>query len=392
MKAALYIHVPFCRKKCPYCDFYSIVKCDAIPVYLQALEREIEYYAKTKWTTFEFSTIYWGGGTPSLLTPEQISTILNRLYGAFRIVPNAEITLEANPGTLFEEHVPGYRDAGINRLSLGAQSFSDKELCTLGRIHNAQQAERAVEMAVSSGFSQIGVDLIFGVPGQSDKDWRYSLDRAIEFMPHHLSVYGLTYEPGTSYDSAVKAGHLVPVSEEQERSMFLDAQRVLSARDYVQYELSNYAKPGCRSRHNQMYWNGEAYLGLGPGSHSFYPPDHRMWLPRNVMRYASSLIQEGRPLVQMEYLSREQQLFELIMLNLRKREGLSLKVWQEKAGNSFLKQFESVINDLGMDEQIKPFESSNRGSHFVIQPDRLALSAQGMLLYDNICEKLINCI
>ncbi|MDZ7725133.1 MAG: radical SAM family heme chaperone HemW [candidate division KSB1 bacterium] len=388
MKAALYIHIPFCRKKCPYCDFYSVVDCDRMTAFIRALETEIQYYAGTIWSEYEYVSIYFGGGTPSLLAPGQVHSIINMINKHFRIVFDAEITLEANPGAVFSKHLKQYNAAGVNRISLGVQSLADPELLKLGRIHDAGQAEKTLDLA-KQVFDQVSVDLIFGIPGQTIKSWQKSLDKVLDYEPEHLSVYGLTFEPGTRFEIDLASGRLKPVHEELERSLYLTAHSVLTRSGYQHYELSNYAGPGCESRHNQMYWTGDAYLGLGPDAHSYSPPDKRMGSAKDLALYLAELGQNGQPPVDLEVLSFEQRLVEFVMLHLRRRPGIPLQGWTHLTGTDFLQAFESVISALGTEEQTEPFEISPSGSYLVIHPGHLSLSAQGVLLYNTIVQRFI---
>ena len=339
----------------------------------------------------DYCIIYFGGGTPSLLNPDQLALIISRINAQFRIAPDAEITLEANPGTVFLQYIKQYKSAGINRLSLGVQSFSDRELLRLGRIHDSGQAERTLD-PVKQVFDQVSVDLIFGIPGQTLKSWEKSLERVLEYDPEHLSVYGLTFEPGTLFGTALSSGRLKPMHEELERSLYLTAHSLLTRDGYQHYELSNYARPGCRSRHNQMYWTGGAYLGLGPGAHSFRPPDKRMGAAKDLILYLTELEQRGQPPIETEILSFEQRLVEFIMLNLRRSEGIPLRNWLQLTGTDFLQDFESVISALGTEDQTGPFELSPSGCYLVKYPAHLSLSAQGVLLYNTIVERFVACI
>ncbi|MFB3817730.1 MAG: radical SAM family heme chaperone HemW, partial [Candidatus Methylomirabilales bacterium] len=248
MVISIYIHIPFCARKCLYCDFYSVEAPGKVEDFLGALDREVEL-ARGGMPAGEARTIFLGGGTPSLLTPAQVEAILRRLRSAFAVTPDAEITLEANPGTLTRDSLAAYRAAGVNRLSLGVQSFHDPELQRLGRIHSADDARRAVRDARAAGFDNLSLDLIYAIPGQSPSRWEATLETAIRMAPEHVSAYALTIERHTPFGRMLRAGELRPTPSETEAAMFERGMEVLEAAGYEHYEVSNYARPGFRCRH-----------------------------------------------------------------------------------------------------------------------------------------------
>jgi oxygen-independent coproporphyrinogen-3 oxidase len=269
-----YVHLPYCAKRCPYCDFNTYV-VHSIPEerYVATLIREAEFAAaQPAWAGRRVSTVFFGGGTPSLFAPESVGRILstfNRLWG---IEADSEITLEANPGSLEgggEEKLRGFRAAGVTRVSFGSQSFNAKHLATLGRIHSAAETHDALAAARRAGFEHISCDLIFGVPGQTVDEWREDLETAIALGTSHVSAYGLTYEEGTPMTGMKKAGLVTAADEDTELAMFRLARELLPAAGLLQYEVSNYARPGSESRHNLAYWTWRDYLGLGAGAHGF---------------------------------------------------------------------------------------------------------------------------
>ncbi len=275
MGLSVYVHLPYCRQRCHYCDFNahaaSVVPEDR---YTDALLREIDHAGRSDdWTRGrDVETVFFGGGTPSLFSPSSIERILGAIDARFRFEDGVEITLEANPGTLEGggyDKLSGFRAAGINRLSIGAQSFQEELLRWLGRIHTVGETEDAVRAARRAGFENLSCDLIFAVPGQSAAMWEADLDRLIALGPDHVSAYNLTFEPGTVLTRRRDRGSVEPSGEDEELGMFDTARERLGAAGFEHYEISNYARPGRRSRHNVGYWTWRDYLGLGAGAHGF---------------------------------------------------------------------------------------------------------------------------
>jgi len=385
---AFYIHFPFCNSKCVYCDFYSIVQLEAKPRYLNALRKEIKLYQQSSpFAGARLSTLYLGGGTPSLLTAEELKQLLHWVSNGFSFAPDIEITCEANPGTLTSHRLTDYQQAGVNRLSIGVQSFDDKELCTLTRIHSAREAEAAITKARAAGFANLGVDLIFGIPLQNLESWQFTLEKAVALSPQHISMYGLTIEQGTPLAQAKADGKVVKCDEELEREMYLLGKQVLESASYEHYEISNFALPGCRSRHNQKYWDGSPFLSFGPSAHS-YDGNKRWWNKADVTAYCEQLEAGALPVEGSEILSNQQSKLELIMLGLRRREGIDLAAWHELAGRSFLSDMAEVIEEVGgIDENAKPFSESRTGKLMTLQDGRVCLTRDGLLLYDAISSR-----
>ena len=251
--AGLYIHIPFCRRKCPYCDFYSVTGTERAADFLTALESEMRLYADRP---LVFDTLYIGGGTPSVLSVEDIRRILRAAGNAFQILPDSEITLEVNPGTVTVEKLHRLRLAGINRISIGVQSFQQDNLEFLGRIHSSTEASASIRAARQAGFERIGLDLIYGLPDQSRAAWRADLEQALQFAPQHLSCYALTYEPGTPLSADRAAGRFQAAADETVAALFRETAAFLQDRGYEHYEISNVARGSdSRSRHNCKYWN-----------------------------------------------------------------------------------------------------------------------------------------
>ncbi len=266
---SLYVHIPFCRSKCVYCDFNSYAGQEAlIPAYVEALLREAEAWSGLcAGATVE--TLFFGGGTPSLVPPAEMKRLMEGLRQRFAIAAEAEVSLEANPESVDFDHLRGLRDLGVNRLSLGVQSFDDEELRFLGRIHSAAEAEAAYGAARQAGFENVGLDLIFGLPQQQLESWQQSLEKAIRLEPEHLSLYALTVEENTPLGRAVAANRAWEPDEDAQAEMYEESEERLEAAGYDHYETSNWAWPGHRCRHNLTYWETRPYLGLGAGAHSY---------------------------------------------------------------------------------------------------------------------------
>lgn len=317
----LYVHVPFCKTKCPYCDFYSTTSAADIPRWFQCLAREIEL---STGTFPYFDTVYLGGGTPSLLCEREISFMMNKIRGAFHIAYDSEITIEANPDDVTPRKLAAYKDLGVNRVSLGVQSLRDSELRYLGRRHDADQALRAVQRVREAGFDNLGIDLIYGFEGQSLAGWKRTLRRVIDLSPEHLSCYQMTITPDTPFGRMSASGAIREISEEKQRQFFLETAELLRANGYIHYEVSNFARSEKQiARHNSKYWRHTPYLGLGPAAHSF-KENKRWWNVRSVAEYCSALENGTVPLAGTEQLTPEQIALEMISLGLRTRGGVVL--------------------------------------------------------------------
>jgi oxygen-independent coproporphyrinogen-3 oxidase len=324
---SLYVHIPYCRRKCPYCDFnsYGGPSWPEHP-YTEALLREIAHAGTTTpWAGEGIETVFFGGGTPSLFAPASVGRVLAGVSDWFHLSPDVEITLEANPGTVGPDALVEFRSIGVNRVSFGVQSFHDRHLTMLGRVHNAETARNAIELARAVGFRSINADLIFGIPGQSGDDWRADLEATIDLAAEHIAAYGLTYEEGTLFHAWRSAETIRPASEDEEADMFTEAARVLTRAGYEHYEISNYALPGHTCRHNLTYWRRRMYLGIGAGAHSFAPaPSHgvRFANARPPQQYMDLVDQKGHAVVSNERLDREEAIGEFLFLGLRLLEGI----------------------------------------------------------------------
>lgn len=318
-KAGIYIHIPFCVKKCSYCAFLSGPAGPEVrQEYVNHLIEEIRLRSRE---VPEADTIYFGGGTPSLLTPEQIGEILEEVRSAFRITEDAEVTLEANPGTLTAESLEGYRKTGINRLSMGVQSMDDRRLRYLGRIHTAEEVRRDVKMAREAGFRNINLDLIFAIPGTDVSDAMEDLEAIAALEPEHISFYSLQLEEGTSFFRDFEAGKLREVPDETDREMYHRGIRALREKGYRHYEISNFARPGCESRHNSKYWNMSEYVGLGLGASSY--TGHRRTVNETDLKVYSEMLDRGElAFMEIHENSEADDISEAVFTGLRREEGV----------------------------------------------------------------------
>jgi oxygen-independent coproporphyrinogen-3 oxidase len=344
MSFSLYIHIPYCESKCPYCDFNShVVKGFPESDYTQALIAELRgRAAQPPWSGDSLRTVFFGGGTPSLFQPSSLARILEEADRLFGIEADAEITAEANPGTVDFAKLRGMRAAGLNRISFGAQSFKPATLQFLGRIHSADQTVTAAQQARAAGFGQLNLDLIFAVPGQTLDDAAFDIARAVALGPDHISAYNLTFEEGTAFGAALKAGRMRQMPEERQAAMYAMVRRELPRHGYAMYEISNYARPGCEARHNLTYWRGQSYLGIGAGAHSYAadgPAGRRWWNQRLPATYIERARKDGTAQAGGEDLDAAVSAAEFAFLNLRLIEGLELRRFIERFGVAFEERF-----------------------------------------------------
>ena len=338
----LYIHFPFCRRKCVHCDFYSISALGLIPAYLEALGREMRLLRDV---AGPIDTVYVGGGTPSLLTADQAQALLREVRATFSVSPDAEVTLEANPEGLTAEYLGELREVGVNRLSVGVQSFDQQALDFLGRNHRPQDGLKAVEMARSVGFDNIGIDLIYSLPCQTMETWLQTLDRALDLLPEHLSLYELTFEPGAPLGKRMARGEVQPIAEEAQRGFFLETSRVVRSAGYTHYEISNFAREGRFSRHNARYWNHTPYLGLGAAAHSF-DGDRRWWNHASVRRYIADLERGVAPMSNSERLDAESLMLETLYFGFRTARGLDLNGFDRQYGHVCAAKTDDLVSVL----------------------------------------------
>ena len=339
---ALYIHFPFCRRRCSYCSFVSYQGRESdIPDYVNALEKELVLRA----TDQKVCSIYFGGGTPSLLSPEQIHDILHTIHSLFPVDEASEVTLEANPGTVDERYLTAVRKAGINRLSLGVQSLDDGELALLGRIHTALEARDAVQFARNAGFTNLSFDLIYGLPGQTISSWHRTLDELIGLSPEHISLYPLTLEDDAPMHLAIQRAEVPPIDPDLTADQYELAQDTLAAHGYHHYEISNWAKGGYECRHNLVYWHNLPYLGIGVAAHS-YIHGHRLANTTDLDSYLNAFSSNLPPAWELdEEIGPELHLSETVILGLRLSEGIGLDDIKHRFGIDLLRHYEQQVGE-----------------------------------------------
>jgi oxygen-independent coproporphyrinogen-3 oxidase len=339
----LYIHIPFCRSKCPYCDFYSSTSLSSVPEFLEALYKEMERYSK-RFNLFD--TVYIGGGTPSLLNPQQLKNILTKATENFNLLSNTEMTIETNPADLNRSLLESMLESGINRINIGIQSFDEKVLDFLGRRHSVKQAMSSVGDSRKAGFRNIGLDLIHCVPGQDLESWLDTLRQAVAFSPEHISCYQLTLEPKTPLGIRYKAGAFSIPGEEFQHEFFMKTSQFLEDAGYLHYEVSNFARgKEHTSRHNQKYWDHSPYLGLGPAAHSFQR-NQRWWNHRSLDQYLAAINAGDLPVEETETLTVEQLRLEALYLGLRTRKGISLGDFQKEYHYDLLAEKKKILSKL----------------------------------------------
>lgn len=371
---ALYVHVPFCLHRCGYCDFTLVAdRDDLIPAYLTALRNEIDadsHRLDRRRTTSQANSIFVGGGTPSHLSNQQLQQFGVLIQHAWPPAANCEFTMEANPDGLNRDKMQAIRDIGVNRLSLGVQSFDDHVLKTLERQHDAGMARSVVENAAAI-FDSVSVDLIFGVPGQTRETWQQTLQTAIDLPVQHVSTYGLTFEKGTSFFRRQREGDLQAVADELERSMYADAIDILEQAGFRHYEISNFAIPGRECRHNFAYWTGRPYLAYGPGA-ARYVNGIRSTNARSVKRWIESWLNHQPALQESEQLNNKQRAREAIFLGLRLVDGFDMK--------EFARRFRTTVNDLAGES----LQHHLSGGSLQIIDDHLRLTREGRFIADSV--------
>lgn len=340
----LYIHIPFCASKCPYCSFYSIADLSGLEDYLAAVRREISMRRDD--LSGAFDTVYIGGGTPSLLSPAQIDSLLATCRDILKISDDAEITLEANPADIGPGYLRSVKDAGVNRLNIGVQSFNRDILQFLGRRHTAGQAIAAIEASEKAGFGNIGIDLMYAVPGQDMPVWKETLEMAAGFNLHHLSCYQLTIDPLTPLGKQLENGKLAVPGEESQREFFLETSAALERAGYMHYEVSNFAKgEPFMSRHNRKYWDHTPYAGIGAAAHSF-DGGSRFWNHASVKSYLEDIKASRRPVAASETLSLEQLRLETLFLGLRTRKGIDMADFADRYSGRYWESKKDILGQL----------------------------------------------
>jgi oxygen-independent coproporphyrinogen-3 oxidase len=382
--AGIYLHIPFCRQACHYCNFHFSTslkgKNDFVVALLKEMKGRKDYIGGER-----VETIYFGGGTPSLLEEAELEAIMEGLRAGFVIdpgtegtltLPDAEVTLEANPDDITPGRLQAWRKAGINRLSIGVQSFFEEDLQWMNRAHNAEQARQCILLAQEEGFDNFSIDLIYGGPTLPDDRWQRNVAEAITLGVPHLSCYALTVEPRTALDMMIHQHKKQDVDPEDQARQFLQLMDWTAAAGYEHYEISNFSRPGRRSRHNSSYWQGKTYLGLGPSAHS-YNRVSREWNVANNAQYIAELTRGGSGLVaEREVLTPVQQLNEYIMISLRTMEGCDLRVVSERFGEEAARELDKRAGRY------------IEGSKLISKDNRLILSRNGKLLADGIAADL----
>ena len=355
--AGIYIHIPFCKQACHYCNFHFSTslryKNELIAALLKELDLQRDYF-----TNETVETVYFGGGTPSLCATDEIARILEKVFSNFYVSQDAEITLEANPDDINKEKLNEWKNAGINRLSIGIQSFFDDDLNWMNRAHTSQQAITNLLLAIQQ-FSNITIDLIYGMPGLNNEKWKQNVDRAIAFDIPHLSCYALTVEAKTPLYKLIQEHKTDDVNPDRQSEQFLLLMQWLTMAGYEHYEISNFAKPGFRSRHNSSYWQGKKYLGFGPSAHSF-DGNTRWWNIANNNKYIES-INNGIPPFEKEQLTSVQKLNEYIMISLRTKEGLDLSKLSEAVSRDLQAASKKYIENELMRSESNFLRLTNKG-------------------------------
>lgn len=317
----LYIHIPFCRAKCGYCDFYSLARKAVPGDFVGLLQRELELVIPQQ--NASIRTVYFGGGTPSMLVPTEVGSILRTIRELADLERNLEVTLEANPEHIDSQYVEGLLKAGVNRLSLGLQSLNDSTLQFLGRRHTAEHSVAAVRAAKAAGMPRICVDMMFGIPGESPFELARSLEGYLALNVGHISAYHLSYEEGTPFGHKVERQNITPIDDALSEELYLLVHRKLTGAGYEHYEVSNYALPGQQSRHNTSYWLGSPYAGVGPAAHSYDGRCRRWWNPASYARWETQVV-KGESAAGSEELTAQELMEEWVMLGLRTAWGLDL--------------------------------------------------------------------
>lgn len=343
-ETAIYIHIPFCDHKCIYCDFYSIISYENTSSYLTSLKKEIVHYSKKYSPGRKIISIFFGGGTPSFMEPEYIGEIIDAVKSNFDVAENAEITMETNPGTVTKEKLIRFHEVGINRISIGIQSFNEAELKFLTRIHDSETAIKTVHDAAETGFENISIDLIFNLPKQTKEIWRQNLRTVLQLPIKHISTYSLILEQGTILNKMVIDGKVKMQSEDYDADLYEETISFLTDNGFKQYEVSNFAKDKYECIHNNAYWRYKDYFGFGTSAHSFVD-GKRWWNFSSVKFYNEAVSQKENPIAGSEELTKKQMLDEYVMLALRSS-GLDCEELINKFGDDWLNQNKEYLNKL----------------------------------------------
>lgn len=373
MAIALYAHFPYCLAKCRYCDFYSVpVGSQDTRGFFLALRRELILYAqKLPADQRRLHSLYLGGGTPTCLPAAELAGFLADCRRLFDWLPGAEVTIEANPGTVDPPKLEQLLAAGVNRLSLGVQAFNDRLLRRLGRVHTAAEAAAACQLAKRAGLDNVNLDLMYGLPGQTVADWTATLEQAVALEPSHISAYSLKVEPGTPFGELADRGELVLPGEDEEAAMYEQVIGQMAANGFIHYEISNFARPGRESRHNLTYWLNQEYLGLGPAAHS-YLDRTRQSNVADIQLYRQDLDAGRLPVCEREVITPELERAETMFLGLRLLKGVSRSGWRQRFGVTVEEAYPGVVERL-----VEQGLLSSRG-------DRIALTRRGLFLANQV--------
>lgn len=382
--AGIYIHIPFCKQACYYCNFHFSTSLALKDEMINSLIKEIEIRSESANESDmaiiskeeKIETIYFGGGTPSLLSQLEIQRLLSTIIEIYDVTNDAEITLEANPDDITFEKLNEWKAAGINRLSIGIQSFKESDLVWMNRAHNAAQALACIHLARQAGFDNFSIDLIFGIPGLSDEEWKENVQKVIDLQVPHIACYALTVEPKTALQKMIVLKKKENVDSDAQAVQYSILMKMMRDAGYEHYEISNFAKPGFRSRHNSSYWQGKKYIGIGPSAHS-YDGEIRTWNKANNIFYIKSLDQNIIPF-EKEVLTQPQKLNEYIMTSLRTFEGMDLKYIEENFAENERTRIEKILQNELKKEQF------NR------EEERIILTDEGKLFGDAISVKLFS--
>lgn len=375
---AVYIHIPFCRQKCPYCSFPSFVdKNHLYEIYAEALIRELDIWGRKADTPIEpITSLFLGGGTPTVFPAQSLGNILASCFSLFGRSADAEISIEANPGTVDEALLDQLCSAGVNRVSFGIQSFSDRELSILGRIHDSQAAVAAVKMAQETGFENINIDLMYGIPGQTASDWQKNVEIALGLQPQHLSMYQLTLEEGTPFAAWFENGRISLPAEEDILAMDAITKRLTNQNNLQQYEISNWAEYGKECRHNQVYWRNEEYIGAGAGAVSYWSAVRQRRI-ESPQKYIQAIHNSTGLIVEEERLDNEAAFRETVIMGLRMVQGVNLNRLKNRFGIDPCEYYRSELPEL------------QKAGLLRLSSTHLALTAAGMALANTVMAKLV---
>lgn len=374
-ESALYVHIPFCDHKCIYCDFYSIITSDNIRPFLDSVKKEIKFYSDLYSDDRKYTSVFFGGGTPSLMEPEYLAEILDFLKTNFPVSNDAEVTMETNPGTVDKNKLKAFRENGINRISIGVQSFDEQELKFLTRIHDKKTAIETVNNAKEIGFDNISIDLIFNLPGQTKTKWKENLETALSLPIRHLSAYSLILERGTILNKMVLDKKVIMQDEDYDADLYEMTIDFMEGNGFFQYEVSNFTKAGYQCRHNYAYWRYRDYLSFGTSAHSFVN-GKRWWNFSSLKRYISEIEKNGFAVAGSEEISEEQKFNEFVMLALRSS-GLEFKEFRNRFGENWINEKYDYFRTL-MDKNL-----------VLLNDQQISLTKKGYAICDEILKEIL---